>query len=398
MTCCKQTYTEAEITGERKNYEITLYPSTVKAGELLTVRLPHLRNDFCAVPSSVNVAFNFKVDGTKATCVNNLSKALVKKFSVKYGNKEIYENTNENTYSLFRDLWQTNEERQRKRSSGIMTELIRKKFSEDNTYVNNAAVEGLYKIFCSTIRIQLGQILDNCGLFAPCALREEFEFEMRLASNEDIFVSRGEKGVVGSYELTNVRLEYEMIENKGLVDEIVNLYDGEHTLAFEDVMFYRRETWIANSTIQNMYPHESVTSKSKRIVCLFKTDSQCSENFEYPKIERVNITSDGVPGAVYNHGIPKDKLFLEACRLFGNKGVTESTFYLGSQFGLVVDLRSTAHKFLFGNGKTMSKKKESQITIEIKKKATTNDVTCYVYLVSDGFAQFEGANLEGIIK
>ena len=213
MTCCKQTYTEAEITGERKNYEITLYPSTVKAGELLTVRLPHLRNDFCAVPSSVNVAFNFKVDGTKATCVNNLSKALVKKFSVKYGNKEIYENTNENTYSLFRDLWQTNEERQRKRSSGIMTELIRKKFSEDNTYVNNAAVEGLYKIFCSTIRIQLGQILDNCGLFAPCALREEFEFEMRLASNENIFVPRGEKGVVGSYELTNLRLEYE-IRNK----------------------------------------------------------------------------------------------------------------------------------------------------------------------------------------
>ena len=32
MTCCKQKYTEAEITGERKNYEITLYPLTVKAG------------------------------------------------------------------------------------------------------------------------------------------------------------------------------------------------------------------------------------------------------------------------------------------------------------------------------------------------------------------------------
>ena len=84
--------------------------------------------------------------------------------------------------------------------------------------------------------------------------------------------------------------------------------------------------------------------------------------------------------------------------MFGNKGVTESTFYLGSQFGLVVDLRSTDDKNLFGNGKQMSKKKESQISIEIKKKATTNDLTCYVYLVSDGFAQFVGASLEGIIK
>ena len=84
--------------------------------------------------------------------------------------------------------------------------------------------------------------------------------------------------------------------------------------------------------------------------------------------------------------------------MFGNKGVTESTFYLGSQFDLVVDLRSTDDKNLFGNGKQMSKKKESQISIEIKKKATTNDLTCYVYLVSDGFAQFVGASLEGIIK
>ena len=116
-------------------------------------------------------------------------------------------------------------------------------------------------------------------------------------------------------------------------------------------------------------------------MCLFKTDAESSENFEYPSIERVKITSDGVPGAVYNHGIPKDKLFLEAKRLLGNKGVTESTFYLGSQFALVIDLRTTDDKNLFGNGKEMSKKKESQVHIEIKKKPTESNITCYVYLV-----------------
>ena len=109
MTCCNlkprsQKFLEAEITGERKNYAITIHPSTVKSGELLTVRLPPLRKDVCLIPNSVNVAFDFKVTGTKATCVNNLSKALVKKFSVKYGNVEIYDNTNENTFALFRDF------------------------------------------------------------------------------------------------------------------------------------------------------------------------------------------------------------------------------------------------------------------------------------------------------
>ena len=121
-------------------------------------------------------------------------------------------------------------------------------------------------------------------------------------------------------------------------------------------------------------------------MCLFKTNSKNTENFEYPNIERVKVTADGVPGPIYNHGIPKNKLFLEASRLFGSKGVTESTFYLGSQFGLVIDLRTTSEKNLFGNGKEMSKKKESQISIEIKKKPTESNVTCHVFLVSDGVA------------
>lgn len=222
MTCCNlgsKKLSEAEITGTRKNYEITIFPSTVKSGELLTVRLPQLRKDGCLIPDSVNIAFEFKLTGTKATCVNNLAKALVKGFSVKFGNKDIYNNTGENTFSLFRDLWQTNDERQRKLASGIMTETMRK-----------------------TWPIQLGQILENCGLFAPCAVREEFEFEIRLASNDEILVPRGKDGVVGSYELVDLRLEYEVIENKELTDKIVELYDGEHTLSFEDVMSYRTET------------------------------------------------------------------------------------------------------------------------------------------------------------
>ena len=87
---------------------------------------------------------------------------------------------------------------------------------------------------------------------------------------------------------------------------------------------------------------------------------------------------------------------LEARRLFGDRGVTESTFYFGSQFGLVIDLRTTSDKDLFGNGKEMSKKKESQISIEIKKKPTESNVTCHVFLLSDGVVKFEGADLEGI--
>ena len=44
----------------------------------------------------------------------------------------------------------------------------------------------------------------------------------------------------------------------------------------------------------------------------------------------------------------------------------------------------------------LSNKKEGQVSIEIKKKPTESNVTFHVFLVSEGFAQFEGADLEGI--
>ena len=181
----------------------------------------------CLVPNSVNVTFEFKVTGKKATCVNNLAKALVKSFVIKYGNKDLYNNTNESTFSIFRDLWQSSEERQRQRANGIMTESMRKRISGDDSYQATLANEGLYKIFGSTIRIQLGQILKNCGLFAPCAVREEFE--MRLASNDEILIAQPVKkgeaaNAIASYQLENLRLEYEVTENKTLANEIIELY------------------------------------------------------------------------------------------------------------------------------------------------------------------------------
>ena len=245
----------------------------MKAGELLKVRLPQLRKDVCLVPNSVNIAFEFKVTGTKAICVNNLAKALVKGFSVKYGKKDLYNNTNESTYSLFRDLWQSNDERQRLRANGIMTESMRKKISGDDFYQTSSANEGLFKIFGSIIRIQLGQILENCGLFAPCAVREEFEFEMRLASNDEILIAQTAKkgeaaNAIGAYQLEDLRLEYEVIENETLADEIVEPYVGYHALTFEDVMSYRTKMWQASDTIRNIHVNPSRQSM-KAFVCLF---------------------------------------------------------------------------------------------------------------------------------
>ena len=79
----------------------------------------------------------------------------------------------------------------------------------------------------------------------------------------------------------------------------------------------KKTEWSKDSTIFNEtinVPRKSM----KAIVMLFtnktKTDS---EEYVYPNIEKVRVTVEGVPNAVYSQGIPKTRLYEEVRRLFG---------------------------------------------------------------------------------
>jgi hypothetical protein len=73
----------------------------------------------------------------------------------------------------------------------------------------------------------------------------------------------------------------------------------------------------------------------KAIVMLFtnktKTDS---EEYIYPNIEKVRVTIEGVPNAVYSQGIPKTRLYEEARRLFGTDEISHQT-YMSSDVSLI---------------------------------------------------------------
>ena len=75
---------------------------------------------------------------------------------------------------------------------------------------------------------------------------------------------------------------------------------------------WSKDSSIINETIN--VPRRSM----KAIVMLFmnktKTDN---EEYVYPNIEKVRVTVEGVPNAVYSQGIPKTRLYEEARRLFG---------------------------------------------------------------------------------
>ena len=133
-------------------------------------------------------------------------------------------------------------------------------------------------------------------------------------------------------------------------------------------------------------PRRSLTA----VVTLFRDDTNNdSEKFVYPNIKNVKSTIDGSTNQVYSGGsggVTKSGMY-RACRDFfldhTEEVITPEDFYTGNKFALVLDLRTVADKNVTANGKQIMNT-QSGLSIEITKKATSKDITCYLYLVSDG--------------
>lgn len=125
----------------------------------------------------------------------------------------------------------------------------------------------------------------------------------------------------------------------------------------------------------------------KAIIMLFTTSAKTdSEDFIFPNIEKVKITVDGVPNVVYSQGIPKSRFYSEAKRLFGG-GVrvwdeNMTIRFYKNLFALVIDLRSVEDNLAHRTGKKIVQT-QSGVLIEITKLATTANVVCKTFVVSN---------------
>ena len=138
----------------------------------------------------------------------------------------------------------------------------------------------------------------------------------------------------------------------------------------------------------------------KAIVLLFKSKTPSgSEEYIYPNIEGVKLTIEGVPNSVYSQGIPKSRLHEEAGRLFGRYHNCEKTVpireFYKDQFACVIDLRTYEDSYAVGIGKRLVNT-QSGVLLEIKKLATTANVMCKIFVISDGMLNIRNKDLEKI--
>ena len=217
---------------------ITFNPSEANPGETLYVHVPKLNKNEVLVPGSLALRFDIDLSGGHANnfLVQNVSRALVSKMTVKFGGTTLEETVDYDVYKTFQDLFLPGEKRDNMVPEGIQSEDLSKIRSGAGDAKTSGvdAEKTLNSIYGKKYRINLDhQILTDHGIFYPQALYNDLVFEVTLAPESQ--VAKGSDPTKLKYKLTNIQLEYEMIHSENLAEEAESVYISGKEFAYDHV-------------------------------------------------------------------------------------------------------------------------------------------------------------------
>jgi hypothetical protein len=268
------------------------------------------------------LVFDFKNSNTKSWFRNNLGKLLQRRLEIRLVGEKVYDNSGESLLEVDKDLWLHRKQRDDMVEDGIASEVTRKKISKDDAVNDDADAAALFEVFGTKQRIRIGKILKDHGLYAPHNMANDLQYVITLPAADEIMNAQGGENVEG-YTLENIELEYESIDNIGFARKVESQYNVGRKLSFEHVILMKKTEWSRDSTIIN--ETINVPRRSMKAIVMLFTNKTKSEEYVYPNIEKVRVTVEGVPNAVYSQGIPKTRLYEEARRLFGTSEISHQT-------------------------------------------------------------------------
>ena len=296
---------------ERTLKRITFIKTEAKPGETLYVHVPRLDDNVVIVPGSLALVFdiNLKVTGAHANnyLVQNVSRALVEKFKVKFADSMIQDTDSYDIYKIFEDLFIPLHERANMLPEGIQSlDLCKIRSGAGDKKTSGVDAENvLNTVYGTKYRINLDHpILTDHGVFYPQALYHNLVFELTLAPAGQVVI--GDANKLG-YELKDIQLEYEIIRSKTLADEALSTYKSGKEFAYDLVMRSEIVPITRGSDTRLTLRVNPQRRSLKGILLLFinpyTAGARDSENYFNPNITNVKVTVNGVPNRVYNEGI-----------------------------------------------------------------------------------------------
>ena len=383
---------------ERTVKRITFNPTSANPGETLYVSVPKLDVNEVIVAGSLALVFdiNLKLTGAHANnyLVQNVSRALVNKLTVKFAAATVQDTDSYNIYKTFEDLFLSMDKRANMLREGIQSvDLNRIRSGAGDKKTTGVDEENaLNAVYGSKYRINLDHpILTDHGVFYPQALYNDLVFELTLAPAHEVVKGTTSSNVLG-YKLENIQMEYEVIRSKTLADEATSEYKSGKEFAYDYVMRERVVPITRGSDTRLNLRVNPQRRSLKGILLLFISPytpgNRDSEYYFNPDITKVAVTVNGVPNRVYNEGISGSDMWEELTRHFkpstdGRPNMTLAKYLADNKFGLWIDLRSMDDTTMHGNGQRLVNTQDG-VQLEIVRKASGSGITnCHIFTVSD---------------
>jgi hypothetical protein len=230
-------------------------------------------------------------------------------------------------------------------------------------------------------------------------MRSGFEYTITLPKADKIMVAQSGQEVEG-YTLKNIHLEYETIENEELAKRVNEGYETGRSLSYEHATLLKTTVWTKGITRFNETINVPRVSM-RAVVLLFRNKTVTdSEEYVFPNIEKVKVTIDGKPNAIYSQGLTYEHFYDEAKRLFGLKNNTcndnlSVRKFFRNKFALVVDMRTVDDSSIVGSGKKIQGD-NSGILLEVDTGVITKDFYCNIFVLSDALINISENTLHGI--
>ena len=326
--------------------------------------------------------------------VQNVSRALIDRFVVKYAGTTVQDTNGYDIYEIFKDLFLSTDEREEMILEGIQQTNLNKIRSGagDKPTSGVDAEKKLESVYKNKYRINLDhQILTDHGVFYPQALYNDLTFELTLAQANQVV--RGSDTTKLVYKLKNIQLEYEVIRSKSLADEAASTYSYEKEIAYDLVMLEKIVTINRGSdgrlNLRVNPQRRSLKGLFLLFIVPYTAGTRDSEHYLNPDITKVSVTVNGSPNRFYNEGITGIDMWREASRFFepkrgGSTNMNLTKYLTGNKFGLFIDLRSIADTTMHGNGQRLVNTQDG-VQLAIERNTTgSGTVKCHIlFILSD---------------
>ena len=202
---------------------------------------------------------------------------------------------------------------------------------------------------------------------------------------------------IGNYKLVDMKLEYDVIESKQLVEEVKGKFNLGRSLGYDHTTLLKVLLWSKDGMMQSIdinIPRRSI----KAVVLLFtKKDAGGSEEFVFPNLTHVNVAVEGNPSDIYSQGLAKRDMYSEAVRFFSNNECKKNLGtncvsrrkYYTDKFACVIDFRTIDDDTVSGRGRKPVRT-QAGILLQIEKETTATNLTCHVFVVADGLINIMG--------